>query len=33
MYLEPVQAKEILKEALEIQPLPNNTIYDGEKDG
>lgn len=33
VFRNPVQAKEILKEALEIQPLPNNTIYDGEKDG
>jgi hypothetical protein len=28
-----LEAKELLKQALEIQPLPNNTIYDGEKDG
>lgn len=33
VFRNPVQAKEILKQALEIQPLPNNTIYDGEKDG
>jgi DNA modification methylase len=33
VFRNPVQAKELLKEALEIQPLPNNTIYDGEKDG
>lgn len=28
-----VQAKELLIEALEIQPLFNNSLYDGEKDG
>jgi len=33
VFRNPVEAKEILKQALEIQPLPNNTIYDGEKDG
>lgn len=33
VFRNPAQAKEILKQALEIQPLPNNTIYDGEKDG
>ena len=33
VFRNPIQAKEILKEALEIQPLPSNTIYDGEKDG
>lgn len=33
VFRNPVQAKEILKQALEIQPLPNNTLYDGEKDG
>jgi len=33
VFRNPIQAKDILKEALEIQPLPNNTIYDGEKDG
>ncbi len=33
VFRNPLQAKEILKQALEIQPLPNNTIYDGEKDG
>jgi hypothetical protein len=33
VFRNPIQAKEVLKEALEIQPLPNNTIYDGEKDG
>lgn len=33
IFRNPVQAKEILIEALEIQPLPGNTIYDGEKDG
>lgn len=33
VFRNPIQAKEILKQALEIQPLPNNAIYDGEKDG
>lgn len=33
IFRNPVQAKELIIEALEIQPLPNNTIYDGEKDG
>jgi site-specific DNA-methyltransferase (adenine-specific) len=33
VFRNPVEAKEILKLALEIQPLPNNSIYDGEKDG
>jgi adenine-specific DNA-methyltransferase len=33
IFRNPVQAKEILIQALEIQPLLNNTFYDGEKDG
>ncbi|MFC1671101.1 site-specific DNA-methyltransferase [Spirochaetota bacterium] len=33
IFRNPVQAKELLIEALEIQPLPGNNIYDGEKDG
>lgn len=33
IFRNPVQAKDILIQALEIQPLPGNTIYDGEKDG
>ena len=33
VFRNPVQAKEILIQALEIQPLPTNSIYDGEKDG
>jgi DNA modification methylase len=28
-----VEAKDLLLQALEIQPLPGNSIYDGEKDG
>ncbi len=32
IFRNPIQAKEILIKALEIQPLPNS-IYDGEKDG
>ena len=33
VFRNPVQAKELLLKALEIQPLPNNALYDGEKDG
>jgi len=33
VFRNPVQARELLVEALEIQPLPNNSLYDGEKDG
>lgn len=33
VFRNPVQAKELLIKALEIQPLPYNTLYDGEKDG
>jgi site-specific DNA-methyltransferase (adenine-specific) len=33
IFRNPLQAREILIQALEIQPLPNNSIYDGEKDG
>jgi site-specific DNA-methyltransferase (adenine-specific) len=33
VFRNPVEAKELLIKALEIQPLPNNSIYDGEKDG
>ncbi|MDW1498356.1 MULTISPECIES: site-specific DNA-methyltransferase [Vibrio] len=33
IFRNPVEAKELLIEALEIQPLGSNTIYDGEKDG
>ncbi|MED0657121.1 site-specific DNA-methyltransferase [Anoxybacillus ayderensis] len=32
-FRNPVQAKELLMEALEIQSLPNNSLYDGELDG
>jgi len=32
-FRNPVEAKDLLMEALEIQPLPRNTIYDGEKEG
>lgn len=28
-----LEAKELLMQALEIQPLPGNSLYDGEKDG
>ncbi len=33
VFRNPVQAKELLVEALEIQPLPASLIWDGEKDG
>ncbi len=33
VFRNPVQAKELLIKALEIQPLPINTLFDGEKDG
>lgn len=33
VFRNPVQAKELLIEALEIQPLPSSSVYDGEKDG
>lgn len=33
VFRNPVQAKDLLIEALELQPLPNNDLYDGEKDG
>lgn len=32
VFRNPVQAKELLIQALDIQPIPNN-VYDGEKDG
>ena len=33
VFRNPIEAKELLIEALEIQPLPTGGIYDGEKDG
>jgi site-specific DNA-methyltransferase (adenine-specific)/adenine-specific DNA-methyltransferase len=33
VFRNPIEAKELLIEALEIQALGSNTIYDGEKDG
>ena len=33
VFRNPAQAKDLLIEALEIQPLPTGGIYDGEKDG
>lgn len=33
VFRNPVQAKDLLLEALELQPLPGNDLYDGEKDG
>jgi site-specific DNA-methyltransferase (adenine-specific)/adenine-specific DNA-methyltransferase len=32
-FKNPEEAKELLMEAYEIQPLPRNSVYDGEKDG
>lgn len=33
VFRNPVQAKDLLIQALELQPLPGNNLYDGEKDG
>ncbi len=33
LFRNPVEAKDLLLQAMEIQPLPNNSLYDGEKDG
>lgn len=33
VFRNPVQARDLLKEALELQSLPQNNLYDGEKDG
>ena len=33
VFRNPIQAKELLVQALELQPLPQNSLYDGEKDG
>lgn len=33
VFRNPIQAKDLLIEALELQPLPDNSLYDGEKDG
>ncbi|WP_221563162.1 DNA methyltransferase [Alkalihalobacillus sp. TS-13] len=33
IFRNPTQAKQLLLEALEVQPLINNVLYDGEKDG
>ena len=33
VFRNPVEAKALLIEALEIQPIPTGSIYDGEKDG
>lgn len=32
VFRNPLEAKDLLMKALEIQPLPQNTLYDGEKD-
>lgn len=33
VFRNPIQAKDLLIQALELQPLPSNELYDGEKDG
>ena len=33
VFRNPVEAKDLLIKALELQPLPGNELYDGEKDG
>lgn len=33
VFRNPIQAKDLLIQALELQPLPGNALYDGEKDG
>ncbi|MBE6270365.1 MAG: site-specific DNA-methyltransferase [Prevotella ruminicola] len=33
VFRNPIHAKDLLIEALELQPLPDNGLYDGEKDG
>jgi len=33
IFRNPLEAKKLLIEALEIQPLPSGSLYDGEKDG
>lgn len=33
VFRNPVQAKDLLIQALELQPLPGNELYEGEKDG
>lgn len=33
VFRNPAQAKDLIIQALEIQPLPSNALYDGEKDG
>lgn len=33
LFRNPVQAKDLIIEALEVQPLPSSIVYDGEKDG
>ena len=33
IFRNPLEAKDVLMKALEIQPVPGNSLYDGEKDG
>jgi site-specific DNA-methyltransferase (adenine-specific)/adenine-specific DNA-methyltransferase len=33
IFRNPVEARDILMKALEIEPLPSSSVYDGEKDG
>ena len=32
VFRNPVEARDLLVQALELQPLPGNSLYDGEKD-
>ena len=33
VFRNPVEARDLLVQALELQPLPKSSLYDGEKDG
>ncbi|MXO32677.1 site-specific DNA-methyltransferase [Apibacter sp. B2912] len=33
VFRNPIEAKDLLLKALEVQPMPNSMLYDGEKDG
>ena len=32
IFRNPVEAKELIKEAMELQPLPNDSVFDGQRD-
>lgn len=32
IFRNPVEAKELIKEAMELQPLPNSSVFDGQRD-